>query len=58
MFILNPKSIKRKTICVENDLKVYLTKHGYSPIAKNDLHWIFIYSDEIDKLIHIYNQNK
>lgn len=54
MFILNPKSILRKTISVGEDLKIYLTKHGYSPISRDDSTWIFISNKDITKLIQEY----
>lgn len=54
MFILNPKSILRKTVCVGEDLKLYLTKHGYSPISRNESEWIFISNNDVVKLIREY----
>ena len=56
MFVLNPKSILRDTVSVNEELKIYLTKHGYSPISREGSQWIFIKSFDIDKLIDEYNQ--
>lgn len=54
MFIRNPTSIKRKTICVDNDTKQYLVRCGYSPVSKNHHSWVYITSDEVVKLRENY----
>ncbi len=54
MFIRNPTSIKRKTITVDDDMKQYLVRCGYSPVSKNIYGWIYIANDEILTLKAIY----
>ena len=51
MFILNPQSIKRKTIKVNNDIKKYLGDMGYMPVAKDGDLWVFISNRDILSLL-------
>lgn len=54
MFIRNSTSIKRKTITVDEDMKQYLVRCGYSPVSKNDYGWVYVASDEIVRLQENY----
>ena len=51
MFVKNFNSIKRQTISVEDNVKIYLVQNGYSPISKKEDKWIYLVNDEISSLI-------
>ena len=56
MFILNPQSIKRKTIKVNHDTKKYLGDMGYMPVAKDGDLWVFISNKDILSLLDKYHK--
>lgn len=51
MFVKNVNSIKRRTISVGEDLKIYLIRNGYSPISKKDNKWIYLHNESVLNLI-------
>ena len=51
MFVKNFNSIKRQTVSVEDNVKIYLVQNGYSPISKKEDKWIYLVNDEISSLI-------
>lgn len=51
MFVKNFSSIKRQTISVEDNVKIYLVQNGYSPISKKEDKWIYIKNNNVLSLI-------
>ena len=54
MFVKNFNSIKRQTVSVGDNVKIYLVQNGYSPISKKDDKWIYIKNDMVLSLIDKY----
>ena len=54
MFVKNFNSIKQQTVSVNDKVKNYLVKNGYSPISKKDDKWIYIKNDMVLSLIDKY----
>ena len=51
MFVKNFNSIKRQTVSVDDNVKIYLVQNGYSPISKNEDKWIYLANDKVLSLI-------
>lgn len=51
MFVKNFNSIKRQTVSVEDNVKIYLVQNGYSPISKKEDKWIYLENDKVLSLI-------
>lgn len=51
MFVKNFNSIKRQTVSVEDNVKIYLVQNGYSPISKNEDKWIYLANDKVLSLV-------
>ena len=51
MFVKNFNSIKRQTVSVEDNVKIYLVQNGYSPISKKEDKWIYLVNDKVLSLI-------
>lgn len=51
MFVKNFNSIKRQTVSVDDNVKIYLVQNGYYPISKNEDKWIYIVNDNVLSLI-------
>ena len=51
MFVKNFNSIKRQTVSVEDNVKIYLVQNGYSPISKKEDKWIYLANDKVLSLI-------
>ena len=51
MFVKNFNSIKRQTVSVEDNVKIYLVQNGYSPICKKEDKWIYLENDKVLSLI-------
>lgn len=51
MFVKNFDSIKRQTVSVRDNVKIYLVQNGYSPISKKEDKWIYLVNDKVLSLI-------
>lgn len=51
MFVKNVNSIKRKTILVSDEEKMYLVRNGYFPVSRKDDKWVYVKDDKISILI-------
>ena len=51
MFVKNFNSIKRQSVSVEDNIKIYLVQNGYSPISKKEYKWIYLVNDNVSSLI-------
>ena len=51
MFVKNFNSIKRQTVSVGDNVKIYLVQNGYSPISKKEDKWIYLVNDKVLSLI-------
>lgn len=56
MFVRNAASIKRDTIRVDDDVKNYLVRKGFSPVSKENGKWVFIVNSTIASLVRDYNK--
>lgn len=57
MFIRNPKSIKRPTIRVSNEVKEILDDIGFRPISFEDGEWIYLKNDYILGIVLDIDEN-
>lgn len=57
MFIRNPLSIKQKTIKVkDNDVYEFLSRHGITPLGKDETTWFYSDNDRTASLLKQYRK--
>ena len=57
MFIRNPLPIKQKTIKVkDNDVYEFLSRHGITPLGKDETTWFYSDNDRTASLLKQYRK--